>query len=129
MLKIRKKYSPGTYSYDNIYNEIRWDLVSCNLKCLFCWSPASRPDETKDEYLYKSSSDVINETIKKINALGNDKIFIRFTGGEPTLYWDDLCTILTYFDSDDQINKFPILIQTNGIIIGQGLNLQPLLNF
>ena len=122
MIPFRRKYAPGFHPYSKGYNEIRWDVVGCNLKCQFCWSPASRPKETRDPQVSMSVEDVIDETKELIDtgSIESTNTFIRFTGGEPTLYWDEIVRISNAFENDARINGMPILIQTNGINIGAG---------
>jgi uncharacterized Fe-S cluster-containing radical SAM superfamily protein len=118
MISLRKRYAPGYCEYRSGYHEIRWDVVGCNLKCQFCWSPASRPQQTSEPSVQKSATEVFHDTL---NALSDpSKTFIRFTGGEPTLYWDDFSCALDMFDGNDTISQIPVLIQTNGIEIGRG---------
>ena len=125
MLKVRTKYSPGSCEYDGIFHELRWDLSGCNLRCLFCWSPASRPSETNDAMRLVSPKEVVAETIR--NLRGKQHSFIRFTGGEPTLQWNSLLEVFELFRETADYSKPPILIQTNGIEIGKGnVDLAPL---
>ncbi|MFC1487996.1 radical SAM protein [Thermoproteota archaeon] len=118
-IRIRKKYSPQNCGYplkNPKYFELRWDLVDCILGCEFCWSPASRPKNMKEPIVELSPTQVIDDTIKNIkNPL---RSFIRFTGGEPTLYWRELLQVFEYFAEDEMMINIPILIQTNGISIG-----------
>ncbi len=65
MLKVRAKYAPGACSYGD-YDELRWDLAGCNLRCLFCWSPASRPAETDDPSRTVSSEEVVAATMQNL---------------------------------------------------------------
>ncbi|MCP4535708.1 MAG: radical SAM protein [Chloroflexi bacterium] len=114
---IRKRYAPGYCSYQSGYSEIRWDVLGCNLGCQFCWSPASRPEQTREPSVQKSTIQIFQDTL---NAVSDpSKTFIRFTGGEPTLYWGDVSCVLDMFDQDNTINQIPVLIQTNGIEIGR----------
>jgi len=117
MLRVRTKYSPGQCSYDGGFQEIRWDLSGCNLSCLFCWSPASRPDETGDSVTKMTPQQIIKGTTT--NLRDKSKAFIRFTGGEPTLQWPAITEVLELLV---QITppRLPILFQTNGIEIGKG---------
>ena len=120
-MRIRDKYSPkycGYPSKNPEYFELRWDLVDCILGCEFCWSPASRPKKMKERIIELSPAQVIRETIKTIK--NPFKSFIRFTGGEPTLYWRELLQVFEYFAEDETMINIPILIQTNGISIGGG---------
>ncbi len=117
MLKVRAKYPPGTCDYDG-YQEIRWDLSGCNLRCLFCWSPASRPFETNDPVLTVTSEEVAAETLRSVRD--RSRAFIRFTGGEPTIQWNDLADVLMHCNVAAMLPKPPILFQTNGIEIGKG---------
>ena len=120
-IRIRKKYSPqycGYPSKNPEYFELRWDLIDCMLGCEFCWSPASRPKNMKESIIELSPIQVIRKTIENIkNPL---KTFIRFTGGEPTLYWRELLQVFEYFAKDEIMSNIPVLIQTNGISIGMG---------
>lgn len=120
-MKIRKKYSPGFVIHKNssqIFYEIRWDLVGCNLNCHFCWNPMTNRDSIDNESWDKSVDFVYNETFKKCNSNSQKKI-IRFTGGEPTLHWKQLSEVFDLFKESKVTNNIPILIQTNGVEMGR----------
>jgi len=118
MVKLRKKYSPGCCNTNSGIKEIRWDTIGCNLSCDFCWSPASRPEETLETSIEKYPNDIFNETYREISEPSNT--FIRFTGGEPTLYWNEIIEAIYLFQDDETTNQVPILIQTNGVELGRG---------
>jgi uncharacterized Fe-S cluster-containing radical SAM superfamily protein len=118
MLRIREKYSPGSCEYKGQIQEIRWDLSGCNLRCLFCWSPASQPEETGDNTVSLRPTDLAKRTVSTIND--PSKAFIRFTGGEPTLQWPEVESALAALRQLNPARKPPILYQTNGIEIGRG---------
>lgn len=118
MIPFRKKYSPGVCRHKPNYTEIRWDVIGCNLKCQFCWSPASRPLETKEPSINKSADEVYEDTQSAI--IQPEHTFIRFTGGEPTLYSQELFDILLRYDKNKTLCQIPIIIQTNGLLIGKG---------
>jgi uncharacterized Fe-S cluster-containing radical SAM superfamily protein len=111
MIRFRQDHAPGYCTYSNGYHEIRWDVSGCNLGCLFCWSPKDAP--TCD----KSPQQVFRDTID--NLADSTKTFIRFTGGEPTLQWQELSKVLRMYDNHPQLGQMPVLIQTNGIEIGK----------
>jgi len=118
---LRKKYSPFYCGYPSgspEYFELRWDVMGCILGCHFCWSPASRPEETHEPFIIKCSSTIFTDTRKSINF--PQKTFIRFTGGEPAIYWEDLVKVFQAIGNDDKLREIPILIQTNGILFGRG---------
>jgi uncharacterized Fe-S cluster-containing radical SAM superfamily protein len=117
-LRVRAKYAPGTADYDGSYREVRWDLSGCNLRCEFCWSPASRPSETLDPCVSVSPSAVLERTRKVIGD--PSRAFLRFTGGEPTLQWEGLLDAIANTRTPPVQRRPPILIQTNGIEIGRG---------
>lgn len=117
LIKFRYKYSPGVSSYRDTYEEIRWDVMGCNLQCQFCWSPASNINSLEKAVLMNPEEIVLNT----VNSIKNpNKTFIRFTGGEPMLYWDQLFEVLKLFEKNKIIANIPILFQTNGIEIGNG---------
>lgn len=118
MLKVRTKYSPGSCDYAGNYQEVRWDFSGCNLQCLFCWSPASRPAVTEDPARTLTTREVVTGTIQSLRD--KSRAFIRFTGGEPTLQWFYLNDALTELPAELGTQRPPILIQTNGIEIGKG---------
>lgn len=118
MLRVREKYSPGSCEYDGQIREVRWDLSGCNLRCLFCWSPASRPEETGDRVTSLHPADVARRTAWTIGD--PSKAFIRFTGGEPTLQWGEIEAALAAIRQSSPARRPPILLQTNGIEIGRG---------
>lgn len=78
MISFRKRYAPGYCEYKKKYKEIRWDVMGCNLRCQFCWSPASRPEETGEKSELRSTGHVFRETSQK--AIDPQNTFIRFTG-------------------------------------------------
>ena len=117
-MKVRRIHSPGSCDYAGGYQELRWDLSGCNLRCSFCWSPASRPSETGDPTRIVSSREVVEETRRNLHA--QSRAFIRFTGGEPTLQWLGITEVLAAYQAELRSPKPPILFQTNGIEIGKG---------
>jgi len=118
MMRFRKRYAPGWCSYRSGYEEIRWDVVGCNLRCQFCWSPASRPRKTGEPSVDKSALEVLHGSLQSLTE--QFKTFIRFTGGEPTLYWDEIVDVLNILRDDPVLGRVPVLIQTNGLEIGSG---------
>lgn len=118
MLRVREKYAPGSCDYDGQIREVRWDLSGCNLRCLFCWSPASRPQETGDRAVSVSPEDVARRTARAISD--PSRAFVRFTGGEPTLQWLEVTSALSAIRMSDPARRPPVLFQTNGIEIGRG---------
>jgi len=120
-IKLRKKYSPkycGYPSKNPEYFELRWDLVDCILGCEFCSSPASRPKKMNEPVIELTPAQIFCDTIKNIKK--PFRSFIRFTGGEPTLYWKELLQVFEFLATDEVMVNIPILIQTNGISIGMG---------
>lgn len=125
MLKVRARYAPGSCDYEGRYHEIRWDLSGCNLRCAFCWSPASRPLETDDPTCTVTSNEVVAETLKNLGDKSHT--FIRFTGGEPMLQWAGVAEAVIQLQSAINPPWPPILFQTNGIEIGNGtVSVEPL---
>lgn len=118
MLKMREKYAPGRCAYDGKYHEVRWDLSGCNLRCLFCWSPASIPEVTHDPVRVIQTSEIVAETAASLRQ--HHATFIRFTGGEPTLQWTGVAEVFSELHRLRHDQPPPILIQTNGIAIGEG---------
>ena len=116
MIRFRRKYAPGKCEHGG-YHEIRWDVLGCNLRCQFCWSPASRPEKTDEPLCEKDPETVVQDTQDAI--IDAKKTFIRFTGGEPTLQWEEISAALRMFNDHPILKQIPILIQTNGIEIGK----------
>lgn len=120
-VKLRKKYAPYYCGYPSKgpeYFELRWDVIDCVLRCEFCWSPASRPESTNEPIVQKNATQIYDETVRNIKY--PSKSFIRFTGGEPTLYWEELIQVFGSLANHERMVNVPILIQTNGILIGRG---------
>lgn len=117
-MRVRAKYAPGLCDYYGRFREVRWDLSGCNLRCSFCWSPASRPSETGDRARMITSKEIVAETLRVLGE--KNRAFIRFTGGEPTLQWADLESTIMMLKATISPPRPPILIQTNGIEIGKG---------
>lgn len=116
---IRDKYTPGYKIYRNNYCEIRWDLVGCNLQCQFCWNPLSNNKAlVKSQTCQKDLNFIYEKTLSNC-SLNQQKTFIRFTGGEPTLQWSELINVFNLFKRNNILANIPILIQTNGIEIGR----------
>ena len=115
MVLCREKYSPGLCRYNSGYKEIRWDVVGCNLQCQFCWSPASRAGCSS---VQKEQKAIYRDTLSQ--GPNHIDTFIRFTGGEPTLCWDNISEIFSYYEADAVLRNIPVLIQTNGVEIGRG---------
>lgn len=126
MIPFRKKYAPGHCEYRSGYKEIRWDVVGCNLRCQFCWSPASRPEESSEPMVRKSPDDVLGSTLGIVSDPSD--VFIRFTGGEPTLYWSEIVQNLGLFDANPRTCQIPVLIQTNGIEKASGISIRMIWN-
>ena len=119
-VKVRKKYSPRCCGYPSKnpeYFELSWDLVDCILGCDFCSSPV-RPKISKDPVVEFNPTQIFRETTKNIKK--PSRSFIRFSGGEPTLYWKELLQVFESLANDETMVNVPILIQTNGISIGMG---------
>jgi uncharacterized Fe-S cluster-containing radical SAM superfamily protein len=120
-VKLRKKYAPRYCGYPSEmpeYFELRWDAIGCILKCEFCWSPASRPETMNEPVIEKNAEQIFNETVRNVRY--PSRSFIRFTGGEPTLYWKELVEVFRLLANHEKMVNVPILIQTNGILIGRG---------
>jgi len=69
--------------------EITWDITnSCNFHCRYCFPGANAGDVkvTKDLTLLADNFHHLINQYK--NKLGKDKIFLKFGGGEPTI-WND----------------------------------------
>ena len=119
MILIRKAYRGCRCAYPKSQTEeIRWDVVDCNLKCQFCWSPASRPRETNEPSIVLNGNDIYQETRHAVQ--NPSRTFVRFTGGEPTLYWDEIERSCRLLAQDAALGGVPILVQTNGLRIGEG---------
>ncbi len=89
------------------------DVVGCNLRCYFCWSPPSR--EYPEEYgKFKQPITVYREA-KRIAKKRGVRI-VRFSGGEPTIGRKHLIQVLRLFDEDNYFDK--IILETNGILLG-----------
>ena len=116
MIEFRKKYAPSLCEYQSGFEEIRWDVMGCNLACHFCWSPASRPNNLSEQKVSKSPEEIINNTVSLIR--NPSRTFIRFTGGEPSLYWNDIVQTISLL-TNSAASQIPVLIQTNGIKIGE----------
>jgi sulfatase maturation enzyme AslB (radical SAM superfamily) len=71
----------------------------------------------KEPITEMSSNEIYDETIRTIKNYS--RCFIRFTGGEPTLYWKELVNVFEMFANNTRTIEIPILIQTNGILIGK----------
>jgi sulfatase maturation enzyme AslB (radical SAM superfamily) len=77
----------------------------------------------------RNATEIYDETVKNIKY--PSKSFIRFTGGEPTIYWKELIQVFSLLADNKRVGNIPILVQTNGILIGSGevdlneLNRQP----
>jgi len=65
----------------------------------------------------KSPDDVLGSTLGMVSDPSN--VFIRFTGGEPTLYWSEIVQIFNLFQGNHSTSQIPVLIQTNGVEIGK----------
>jgi len=120
IMKLRKD-SPRYCGYplkNPEFFELRWDFVDCILGCEFCWNSASRLKKMNEPVLELSATKIISNTLDRIkNPL---RSFLRFTGGETTLYWNELLQVFEYFATDEIMVKIPILIRTNGISMGMG---------
>lgn len=120
-IKLRKKYSPRYFGYPSEnpeYFELRWDLVDCILGCEFCSSPASGPKKVNESIVELTPAQIFRDT--KENIKKPFRSFIRFTGGEPTLYWNELLQVFESFAKDEILVDVPVLIKTNGISFGMG---------
>lgn len=74
----------------------------CNHYCLMCSQPPKNIDD----------SWILHETFQLINLIPPDTHGIGFSGGEPTLYGDELVKLISH--TKTQLPKTPIDILTNG---------------
>ncbi len=86
------------------------DVVGCNLRCIFCWSGRARDDPrlgffVSPEYAYNRLSSIARRHKYK---------YIRLSGGEPTIGWRHLISLLDLVENSD----FIFILETNGILIG-----------
>ncbi len=91
------------------------DAVGCNLSCVFCWSwrANSRPSEVGRFYYPQD----VGERLLRIAEARGYRI-VRVSGGEPTLCWDHLISLLEYLHN--RVGRGEVFIlETNGIVIGE----------
>lgn len=74
----------------------------------------------------KSPDDVLGSTLGIVSDPSD--VFIRFTGGEPTLYWSEIVQNLGLFDANPRTCQIPVLIQTNGIEKASGISIRMIWN-
>lgn len=121
VITIRKGYSPKICVYppeSPEFFELRWDLVGCILGCEFCKNLASKPEKLGNQITELNSTQIFDKITQ--NIVEPSKSFIRFTGGEPVIYWKELLEVLKQLANNETTVDIPIIIQTNGISIGNG---------
>jgi uncharacterized Fe-S cluster-containing radical SAM superfamily protein len=121
VITLRKGYSPQicVYPAENPeFFELRWELVGCILGCEFCKTPASKPEKLGNQIIELNPTQIFD--IAAQNIVDPSKSFIRFTGGEPTIYWKEVIEVLKQLANNETTVDIPIVIQTNGISIGNG---------
>ena len=87
MFKIFKK--GFNYSQDGRGNRLVYHLFGCNLACPWCSNPEGLFYVDKKSYVEVSVDELVNEVISS-KPLFFDGGGVTFTGGEPTLQFDDL---------------------------------------
>jgi uncharacterized Fe-S cluster-containing radical SAM superfamily protein len=119
-ISFRTKNSPSVCGYpvgDPEVVEVRWDFAGCILGCDFCSSPAQQP-QVRELSVELSPAEVFDRTLRSVAV--PSRSCVRFSGGEPTLYWNEVLEVLRLFAEDETLVKVPVVIKTNGISIGNG---------
>lgn len=80
------------YSQDGPGNRLVYHLQGCNFRCKWCSNPESIKADYKDCKEY-SAQEIINEALS-CRMMFFDGGGVTFTGGEPTLQFDELKEIL-----------------------------------
>ncbi len=96
------------YSQDGPGNRLVYHLQGCNFKCKWCSNPESMKIEYDNCKQY-SISDIVDE-VKRSQMMFFDSGGVTFTGGEPTVQFQELTELLK------EIKKIGIntAIETNG---------------
>jgi len=86
--------------------------VGCCLRCVFCWVDWSR-DFPQQEGEFFSPQQVFSRLILNAKKSGFRKV--RISGGEPTLCFEHLASVL------DLVNETSLLfiLETNGLVLGK----------
>lgn len=93
------------------------DTIGCNLDCKFCWAKDNIINyHSKTEIKYYSPHTLARILVHE--AIANNCKCIRISQGEPTLSKAHLISLLQEFDKINWERKYPILIETNGLLLG-----------
>jgi pyruvate-formate lyase-activating enzyme len=127
LIRFKKQNAGRAIIWTGGYWEIRWELSGSNLGSRFSSARTPSGEGRKDTGIEHSPGEVLGDTSAALAQCDPKRTFIRFLGGEPTLYWEDLLEAFRLFDSDDALRPIPVVVQTNGIDIGTGkVDLTPL---
>lgn len=96
------------YSQDGPGNRLVYHLQGCNFKCKWCSNPESMSQDFDGAKAY-APEEIFNE-IKRSRMMFFDGGGVTFTGGEPTMQYDDLLCLLKMC-RESEINT---AIETNG---------------
>ncbi|MDK6028701.1 radical SAM protein [Ignisphaera sp. 4213-co] len=88
-------------------------VTGCNLSCAYCWS--WKANKTFIGSFYKPS--VVAQKLTQI-ALSKKHVYIRLSGGEPTLVINHLLQVLDYVKAFGRSREMLFILETNGIMIG-----------
>ncbi|NWF95041.1 MAG: radical SAM protein [Candidatus Thorarchaeota archaeon] len=126
LVRLRKENAGRLILNSGNYWEIRWELVGTNLGSRF--STVSTPtDKTRETAAERSPFDMLNDASAVIRECIPQRTFMRFLGGEPTMYWGELMEFFRLVEADSTLRQLPIVIHTNGVDIGTGkVDLEPL---
>ncbi|MCS7112059.1 MAG: radical SAM protein [Ignisphaera sp.] len=87
------------------------DVVGCNLRCIFCWS--WRYSHFTNKGTYYTPQLVFKNLIDIASSKGYK--YVRLSGGEPTISWNHLLTLLDLFNQ----TGYAFILETNGLLIGK----------
>ncbi len=96
------------YSQDGPGNRLVYHMQGCNFRCPWCSNPESM--ECIQENANDISIEYLLEEIKRSKAMFFDGGGVTFTGGEPTIQFDELKELLILLKKEDVHTA----IETNG---------------
>ncbi len=100
------------YSQDGHGNRLVYHLYGCNLHCPWCANPEGLFPHGVKTYLYMSAREIVEEAISA-KPLFFEGGGVTFTGGEPTLQFDDLLETLKLLKG----NGIHTCIENNGTCV------------
>jgi uncharacterized Fe-S cluster-containing radical SAM superfamily protein len=115
---VKRKYLGVRYA-PYYRGSLTADTEGCNLRCAFCWAPDNKAlSHPGKEGKFYSPKDISVEMFEYKKTISRNIRCFRVSHGEPTLSKSHLLSLLRELEK----YQVPVLIETNGIILGKDGN-------